>query len=67
MVRVLTETVFSSSEMKFFAFLSLTLNINFKFQYIETCIPGKMPRGGGRGVREGLGMDKIILSMFLLI
>ena len=24
------------------------------------CIPSKIPRGGGRGVREGLGMDKII-------
>ena len=24
------------------------------------CIPIKIPRGGGRGVREGLGMDKIM-------
>ena len=22
------------------------------------CIPSKIPRGGGRGVQEGLGMDK---------
>ena len=31
-----------------------------KFQYIKTCEPSKIPRGGGRGVREGLGMEKII-------
>ena len=47
-------------EMKFFAFLSLTFNFDIKFQYIKTCIPSKIPRGGGRGVREGLGMDKIM-------
>ena len=58
MIRVFRETVFS--EMKFFAFLSLTLSLNFKFQYIKTCIPSKIPRGGGQGVREGLGMDKIM-------
>ena len=46
--------------MKFFAFLSLTFNFDIKFQYIKTCIPSKIPRGGGRGVREGLGMDKVI-------
>ncbi len=44
-------------EMKFFVFLSLNLNFDSKFQYIKTCIPSKIPRGGGRGVREGLGMD----------
>ena len=58
MIRILKETVYS--EMKFFAFLSLTLNFNIKFQYIKTCIPSKIPMGGGRGVREGLGMDKIM-------
>ena len=47
-------------EMKFFAILSLTFNFNIKFQYIITCMPSKIPRGGGRGVREGLGMDKIM-------
>ena len=47
-------------EMQFFAFLSLTFDFEIKFQYIKTCIPSKIPRGGGRGVREGLGMDKIM-------
>ena len=47
-------------EMKFFVFLSLNFNFDIKFYYIKTCIPSKIPRGGGRGVREGLGMDKII-------
>ena len=45
-------------KMKFFAFLSLTFNFDIKFQHIKTCIPSKIPRGGGRGVREGLGMAK---------
>ena len=47
-------------EMKFFAFLSLTFHFDIKFQYIKICIPSKIPRGGGLGVREGLGMDKIM-------
>ena len=47
-------------EMKFFAFLSLTFNFNIKFLYIKTCIPSKIPRGGGRGVQEGLGTDTIM-------
>ena len=47
-------------EMKFFVFLSLTFNFDIKFQYIKTCIPSKIPGGGGRWVREGFGMDKII-------
>ena len=46
--------------MKFFAFLSLTFNFEIKIQYIKTYIPSKIPRGGGRAVREGLGMDKIM-------
>ena len=46
--------------MKFFAFLSLTFNFDIKFQYIKTCLPSKIPRGCGRGVREGFGMDKIM-------
>ena len=46
--------------MKFFAFFTLNLNIDVKFQYIKTCIPSKIPRGGGRGVWEGLGMAKIM-------
>ena len=57
-MRVLRDTDFS--EMKVFAFLSLTLNFNIKFQYIKTCIPSKIPRRGGWGVQEGLGMDKIM-------
>ena len=28
-----------------------------KIQYRNMCIPNKIPRGGGRGVWEGLGMD----------
>ena len=47
-------------EMKFFAFLSLTFNFDIKFQSIKLCTISKIPRGGGRGVREGLGMDKIM-------
>ena len=46
--------------MKFFAFLSLTIDFKIKIQYIKTYIPSKIPRGGNRGVREGLGMDKIM-------
>ena len=46
--------------MKFFDFLSLTFNFDIKFQYIKACIPSKIPRGRGWGVREGLGMDKIM-------
>ena len=48
------------SEMKFFAFVSLTLNFNIKFQYIKRCIPSKIPRGGDWGMREALWMDKIM-------
>ena len=47
-------------KMMLFAFLSQTFSFDIKFQYIITCIPSKIPRGGGRGVREGLGMNKII-------
>ena len=47
-------------DMTFLAFLSLTFNFDITFQYIKTCIPSKIPRGGGRGVWEGLGMDKIM-------
>ena len=34
------------------------LIIFFKIQYRNTCISNKIPRGGGHGVWEGLGMDK---------
>ena len=55
------------SEMKFFfAFLPLTLNLNIKFQYIKTCIPSKIPRGGGQGVREGLGIAKIMAPVLVI-
>ena len=30
-------------------------------RYINTCIPNKIPRGGDRGVREGLGMAKMMV------
>ena len=47
-------------EMKFIAFLSQTFIFDIKFQYIKTCIPSKIPRGGGGGVWKGLGMDKVM-------
>ena len=58
MIRVLRETLFS--EMKFLAFLCLTFNFEIKFHYIKRFIPSKIPGGLGRGVREGLGMDKVM-------
>ena len=54
MIRVLRDTVFS--KMKFFSFLSLTFNFDIKFQYIKTCIPPTR----WSGVRESLGIDKIM-------
>ena len=58
MIRVLRETVYS--EIKFFAFLSLTNNFEIIFKYIQTCILIKIPRRGGQGVREGFGRDQIM-------
>ena len=46
--------------MKFFDFLSLTLNFDVKLEYIIAYVPSKILRGGGQGVREGLGMDEIM-------
>ena len=48
------------SEMNFFDFLSLTFNFDILFHYIKTCLPSTIPKGGGRGVLEGLRMDKIM-------
>ena len=41
-----------------------------KFRFIKTRISNKIPRGGGQGVQEGLGMAKSIdfhIANFLLI
>ena len=57
-VKQVNETVFS--EMNFFDFLSLTFHFDIKFQYIKMCIPSKISRGGGWGMWQGLGMDKIM-------
>ena len=36
------------------------LNFLLLFRFINTFIPNKIPRGGGGGVREGLGVAKNI-------
>ena len=61
--RVLRESVFS--EMNFFALLSLTFKFDILFQYIKTCIPSKIPRGGGRW--RAWGWIELWVSIFLLI
>ena len=56
MIRVLRETVFS--EMDFFSFLSSSFYLDLSILVYKTCKPSKIFRGGDRGVREVLGMDK---------
>ena len=44
--------------MMFVVFLSF--NFNILISVYKTCIPSKILKGGGRGVREGLGIDKVM-------